>query len=68
LPAAAVALLALLCWWTARSSPSGLSPPHRLLAGPASQDYAEYQHSPTGWLALLGDMGGHFPAATASWQ
>ena len=65
LPAAAVALLALLLVDGAIVNPSGFLRRIAFLAGPASQDYAEYQHSPAGWLALLGDMGGYFGRAMA---
>ncbi len=60
LPAALAALLLLLLVDGALINSSGFVRRIAFLAGPASQDYAEYQHGPAGWLALLGDMGGYF--------
>jgi 4-amino-4-deoxy-L-arabinose transferase-like glycosyltransferase len=60
LPAAVVALLLLLLVDGAITNPGGFLRRLAFLAGPASQDYAEYRHGPSGWLALLGDMGGYF--------
>jgi hypothetical protein len=59
-PAAIVALFLLLLVDGAITNPSGFLHRIAFLAGPASQDYAEYLHGPSGWLALLGDMGGIF--------
>ncbi len=42
------------------TNPSGFVRRIAFLAGPASQDYAQYLHGPSGWLALLGDMGSYF--------
>jgi hypothetical protein len=56
LPAAVVALLLLLLVDGAITNPHGFVRRLVFLAGPASQDYAEYLHGPAGWLALLGDM------------
>jgi hypothetical protein len=55
-PAAAAALLALLLLDGAITNPGGFARRIAFLAGPASQDYAEYLHGPAGWAALLGDM------------
>ena len=60
LPAGAAALLLLLLVDGAVTNPSGFLRRMVFLAGPASQDYAEYSQGPAGWLALLGDMGGYF--------
>lgn len=60
LPAAGVSLLLLLLIDGAITNPSGFMHRVAFLAGPASQDYAEYLHGPAGWLALLGDMGGDY--------
>jgi 4-amino-4-deoxy-L-arabinose transferase-like glycosyltransferase len=59
-PAAVVALFLVLLIDGAVTNPSGFLHRVAFLAGPASQDYAEYVHGPSGWLALLGDMGGYF--------
>lgn len=56
LPAAAVALLALLLLDGAITNPSGFLKRLAFLTGPASKTYAEYLQGPAGWLALLGDM------------
>ena len=60
LPARGVALLLLLLVDGAITNPSGFLRRVAFLAGPASQDYAEYLHGPAGWLALLGDMARYF--------
>jgi hypothetical protein len=60
LPAAVVALLLLLLVDGAITNPSGFVRRIAFLAGPASQDYAEYGQGPAGWLALLADMGRYF--------
>jgi hypothetical protein len=60
LPAAVVALLLLLLVDGAITNPSGFARRVAFLIGPASQDYAEYMHGPSGWLALLADMGRTF--------
>jgi hypothetical protein len=60
LPAMAAALLLLLLVDGAITNPSGFVRRLAFLAGSASQDYAEYLHGPSGWLALLGDMGRYF--------
>jgi 4-amino-4-deoxy-L-arabinose transferase-like glycosyltransferase len=60
LPAAAVSLFLLLLVDGAITNPSGFLHRVAFLAGSASQDYAEYVHGPSGWLALLGDMGGYY--------
>ncbi len=60
LPAAAVGLLALLLVDGAITNPSGFLRRLAFLAGPASQDYAQYLRAPAGWLALLADMGRTF--------
>ncbi|HEX4273293.1 MAG TPA: glycosyltransferase family 39 protein, partial [Rhizomicrobium sp.] len=57
LPAALVSVFLLLLLDGAITNPSGFLHRIAFLAGPASQDYAEYLHGATGWLALLGDMG-----------
>jgi len=59
-PAALVSLLLLLLVDGAVTNPDGFMRRIAFLAGPASQDYAEYLHGPSGWLALLGDMGGYY--------
>ena len=59
LPAAALSIFLLLFVDGAVTNPSGFLRRIAFLAGPASQDYAEYLHGPSGWLALLGDMGSH---------
>lgn len=56
LPAAAVALFALLLLDGAITNPGGFVKRLAFLSGPASQNYAEYWHGPAGWAALLGDM------------
>jgi hypothetical protein len=58
--AASVSLILLLLVDGAITNPSGFLRRIAFLAGPASRDYAEYQHGPTGWFALLGDMAGTF--------
>ncbi len=55
-PAAVAAVAALLLVDGAVTNPSGFAKRLAFLAGPASQDYAEYSHGLTGALALLGDM------------
>jgi hypothetical protein len=60
LPAAAVALFLLLLVDGAITNPGGFAQRIAFLAGPASQDYAEYSQGPAGWLALLRDMGSYF--------
>lgn len=54
--AAVVALVALLLVDGAITNPGGFLKRVAFLAGPASHDYAEYQQSLAGALALLGDM------------
>ena len=56
LPAAIVALLLLLLVDGAITNTSGFARRVIFLAGPASQDYAEYVRGPSGWLVLLSDM------------
>jgi hypothetical protein len=56
LPAAIVALLLLLLVDGAITNASGFARRVVFLAGPASQDYAEYVRGPSGWLVLLSDM------------
>ena len=51
-----VALVLLLLVDGAIINMSGFVHRVAFLAGPASRDYAEYLHGPSGWLALLGDM------------
>ncbi|HEY2011505.1 MAG TPA: hypothetical protein VGH23_21125 [Rhizomicrobium sp.] len=60
LPAAAVSLLLLLLVDGVITNPSGFLHRVAFLTGSASQDYAEYLHGPSGWLALLGDMGSYY--------
>jgi 4-amino-4-deoxy-L-arabinose transferase-like glycosyltransferase len=60
LPAALVALLAVLLLDGAVTNPGGFVKRLGFLAGPASQSYAEYWHGPAGWAALLGDMMGYY--------
>ncbi len=60
LPAMVVALVALLLVDGALTNWSGFARRVAFLAGPASGDYAEYIKGPSGWLALLGDMGRYF--------
>jgi hypothetical protein len=60
LASAAASLFALLLVDGAITNPSGFLHRVAFLAGPASQDYAEYLRGPAGWLALLSDMGGYF--------
>ena len=60
LPAIAVALLVVLLVDGAIVNWSGFVRRLTFLAGPASADYAEYLKGPSGWLALLGDMGRYF--------
>jgi hypothetical protein len=63
LPAIAVALLLLLLVDGAITNWAGFARRIAFLAGPASGDYAEYIKGPSGWLALLGDMGSYFSKA-----
>ncbi len=56
LPAAVLALVLLLVVDGALFNMSGFVHRVAFLTGPASRDYAEYLHGPSGWLALLGDM------------
>lgn len=58
--AGAAALLGLLLADGALTNPAGFAKRLAFLAGPASQDYAEYTRNPIGWLALLGDMAGYY--------
>ncbi|HMH65910.1 MAG TPA: hypothetical protein VK515_10000, partial [Rhizomicrobium sp.] len=58
--AAAVALFLLLLVDGAITNPGGFVRRLAFLAGPASQDYAEYFSGPVGWPALLADMGRYF--------
>jgi len=60
LPAAIVALLLLLLVDGAITNASGFVRRIAFLTGPASRDYAEYLHGPSGWFALLADMLGYF--------
>jgi hypothetical protein len=60
LPAMVVALLLLLLADGAITNWSGFAKRVAFLSGPASGDYAEYIKGPSGWLALLGDMGRYF--------
>jgi hypothetical protein len=60
LPAAVLALLALLLVDGAITNGSGFARRIAFLAGPASRDYAEYLQGPSGWLALLADMARYF--------
>ncbi len=60
LASAAVSLFLLLLVDGAITNPSGFLHRVAFLAGPASQDYAQYLHNPSGWLALLSDMGSYF--------
>ncbi|HXB52312.1 MAG TPA: hypothetical protein VNU69_06065 [Rhizomicrobium sp.] len=60
LSSAAASLFLLLLVDGAITNPSGFLHRVAFLAGPASQDYAAYLHSPSGWLALLGEMGSYF--------
>jgi len=60
LPAVVVALALLLLVDGAITNPSGFVRRIAFLAGPASTGYAEYLPGPSGWLALLGDMGRNF--------
>jgi 4-amino-4-deoxy-L-arabinose transferase-like glycosyltransferase len=60
LPAAAVSLFFLLLVDGVVTNPSGFMHRIAFLTGPASQDYAEYVRGASGWLALLGDMGGTY--------
>jgi len=62
LPAAIVALLLLLLVDGAITNTSGFARRVVFLAGPASQDYAEYVRGPSGWLVLLSDMLRYFAA------
>jgi len=58
--AAAAAIFALLLVDGAITNPAGFLKRVAFLAGPASQDYAEYHHGMAGALALLGDMFHHY--------
>lgn len=60
LPAALASLFLLLLLDGAITNPSGFLHRVTFLTGPASQDYAEYLHGPSGWLSLLGDMGTYY--------
>jgi len=60
LPAAVLALLALLLVDGAITNGSGFARRIVFLTGPASADYAEYLQGPSGWLALLADMARYF--------
>jgi 4-amino-4-deoxy-L-arabinose transferase-like glycosyltransferase len=60
LPALAVALVLLLLVDGAITNWSGFLKRVAFLAGPASQDYAEYLSGPAGWRALLGDMSAYY--------
>ena len=60
LPSIAVALLALLLVDGAIPNWTGFVRRIAFLTGPASVDYAEYLKGPSGWLALLRDMGSYF--------
>lgn len=60
LPAIAAALLLLLLVDGAITNWTGFARRVAFLAGPASGDYAEYIKGPSGWWALLGDMGAYF--------
>lgn len=62
LPAIAMALILLLLVDGAITNWSGFLKRVAFLAGPASQDYAEYLRGPAGWRALLGDMSAHYGA------
>jgi 4-amino-4-deoxy-L-arabinose transferase-like glycosyltransferase len=63
-PAAAVALFALLLVDGVITNPSGFLRRVAFLTGPASQDYAEYLQGPQGWWALLRDMAIYFGHGT----
>lgn len=58
--AAVTAILALLLVDGAITNPSGFLKRLAFLAGPASQDYAEYRRGLTGGIALLGDLFRHY--------
>ena len=60
LAAGAVSLFALLLVDGAITNPGGFARRIAFLAGPASQDYAQYVQGPAGWAALLGDMARFF--------
>jgi hypothetical protein len=60
LPAAVLAVLALLLVDGAITNGSGFARRVAFLAGPASADYAEYLQGTSGWLALLADMARYF--------
>ena len=60
LAAALLALLLLLLVDGAITNPAGFARRIAFLTGPASRDYAEYLQGPSGWLALLGDMGAYY--------
>jgi len=59
-PAVVGSLFLLLLVDGAITNPSGFIHRVQFLTGPASQDYAEYLHGPSGLLALLGDMSGYY--------
>lgn len=58
--AAVTSLILLLVIDGAVTNASGFIQRLAFLRGPASQDYAEYLQGPSGWLALLTDMGAYF--------
>jgi hypothetical protein len=60
LPAIVLALLLLLLVDGAITNWTGFARRVAFLAGPASGDYAEYLKGPSGWRALLADMGGYY--------
>ena len=60
LPAIVASLFLLLLVDGAITNWSGFTRRIAFLAGPASTGYAEYLRDPSGWLALLGDMGRYF--------
>jgi 4-amino-4-deoxy-L-arabinose transferase-like glycosyltransferase len=59
-PAVFVSLVLLLLVDGAITNPTGFLSRIAFLAGPASEDYAEYLHGPSGWFALLADTAGTF--------
>lgn len=58
---AGAALLVLAAVDGAITNGSGFLGRIAFLTGPASQDYAQYEARPRGWLALITDMGAYFP-------
>ena len=60
LMASALSLFALLLVDGAITNPGGFAKRLTFLAGPASQDYAQYVQGPAGWAALLWDMARFF--------